>query len=49
LNSQNFEEVAKLPLAGNPSELLLSPDGSRIYVAQTDLKRISIVSCGPWQ
>jgi len=27
----------------------LSPDGKDLYVAQRDLKQISVVNCGPWQ
>jgi hypothetical protein len=48
LDSSNFRILDRLSLPGDPSELLLSRDGKRLYVAQRDLKQISVVRTGAW-
>lgn len=49
LSSLDFRILARLSLPGDPADLVLSPDGKRIYVAQRDLKQVSVVLSGAWQ
>jgi DNA-binding beta-propeller fold protein YncE len=49
IDVNSFEVKARLSLPGDPFEILVSPDGKRLYVTQSDLKQVSVVLTGPWQ
>jgi hypothetical protein len=49
IDTQDFRILDRLSLPGDPAEILSSRDGQRLYIAQRDLKQISVVLSGPWK
>jgi DNA-binding beta-propeller fold protein YncE len=49
VDAGNLAVKARLSLPGDPAELHLSKNGSELYVAQRDLKQISIIGLGRWK
>ena len=49
LDTNTFEEVARVEIGANPQKLAVDPDGSTLYMIETNESTLAVIDTESWE